>query len=222
MLEVNVLKAAVKVPEILRVPLLKVRKAAAVPSTTMPCTVKLLGFSSSTETEEVPLLMVRVRILVVAPEPPKVLLAAPVKVIFAPAALALVLKLSVPLLVRSPPTERVWAVTVPVAALWKAPPWSIVTNVVTPSVRAVTASYCKTPPVLMVRLYALAAVSIVTVDPEAIVTLSPAVGTTPPDQVAGLLQLPAPGFEVILPDTGSAWPLASTLLSPLAAARAGG
>src|SRR4051812_32498939 len=43
-----------------------------------------------------------------------------------------------------------------------------------------------------VRLRAPAAVSTVTVSPLAMVTSSAAVGTTPPDQVAVLLQLPPP------------------------------
>jgi len=46
---------------------------------------------------------------------------------------------------------------------------------------------------------ALAAVSIVTVSPSAIVTSSAEVGTTPPAQVAVLLQLPPPvPLDVIL------------------------
>ena len=128
----NTLPAIVKLPEILSVPLFKVKKAIGVPSTTVPCTVKFVGFNSSVLAKDVPLLMVSVLMFVVPPVPPNVLFAAPVKVISAPTRLAKVLKSSVPLLVRLPPTERECVVTTPAAPVWKMPPLSIVRRALSP------------------------------------------------------------------------------------------
>ena len=57
-------------------------------------------------------------------------------------------------------------------------------------VRATASSYWSTPPLTTVRLRVEAAVSIVTVQPFVIVTLSAPVGTTPPDHVEPELQSP--------------------------------
>ena len=66
------------------------------------------------------------------------------------------------------------------------------------SVRAVASSYWRTPPLITVRSRAAAAVSIVTVQPLPIVTLSAAVGTTPPDHVAPELQSPPGATQEIV------------------------
>ena len=156
----------VNVPEILSVPLVSVRNADGAPSVVVPCTVNALVERSSTLPDDVPLLIVSVRMSVVAPVPEKELLVAPVNVIPAPAALALVLKSSVPLLVRLPERDRACVVTVPPVADWNVPPAAIVTLPPTVSVRAVAVEYWRTPetPWPTVRLRQAAAVtSIVTV-----------------------------------------------------------
>ena len=105
-----------------------------------------------------------------------VALAAPVKVMPAPAVSAFVLKSIVPALTGCRRRERTCAVCAPVAADWKMPPASTVTLPPTVSVRAVVSSYWRIPPLITVRSRAVAAVSIVTVQPLPIVTLSAAGG----------------------------------------------
>src|SRR5262245_33999130 len=76
------------------------------------------------------------------------------------------------------------------------------TLVPTLRVRADVGSHCRTagvPPVRTLTVKATAAVSIVTVDPFTMVTLSLTVGTTPPTHVAGALQLPPAAVEEMLP-----------------------
>src|SRR5258705_14004648 len=102
--------------------------------------------------DDVPLLRVKVLMFVVAPVPPKVLFVAPVKVMPAAAALGLVLKFNVPLLVRLPPTDRICVVTV--VPVWKIPPLSIVTWAVIFLVWAVSFLLPKAPTLLMVTPYA--------------------------------------------------------------------
>jgi hypothetical protein len=97
--------------------------------------------TSITELESVPLFTVSVRRSVIAPVPLKVLLVAPVKVTFAPAVFALVLKSRTLLFVRFPATERICPVCVPLEADWKVPFVPIITLLPTVSVRAVVASY---------------------------------------------------------------------------------
>src|SRR5207248_197655 len=94
--------------------------------------------------------------------------------------------------VRLPAMETTCVVIVPVAADWNVPPLATVRLAPRVRVRATAESHCKTPDefVPTVRLLATAAVSMVTVVPPEIVTLSVARGTAPPDQIAGLLQLP--------------------------------
>jgi hypothetical protein len=105
--------------------------------------VKLLVESSSTFADDVPLLIVSVRMSVVPPVPENVLLAAPVNVIPAPALLALVLK-SERAVVREVAAQRQHVIgTVPEAADWNVPPAAIVTSPPTVSVRAVVTEYCE-------------------------------------------------------------------------------
>src|SRR5689334_11916788 len=87
----------------------------------------------------------------------------------------------------------------PVVADCNVPPLAIVTLPPTVSVRIVVASNCRIPevPWPTVTLRATAAVSTVTVAPSAMVTSSAAVGTTPPTQVAVLLQRPPAPVETM-------------------------
>ena len=135
------------VPETFSVPLVNVRKAIGVPSVVVPCTLKFVGFNSRMLALDVPLLIVNVLMSVVAPEPPKVLLVAPVNVMPAAAVLAFVLKSSVPLLVKLPPSERTCVVTVQLPGLVNVPPAATVTFNPTVRVRATAESHCKIPEV---------------------------------------------------------------------------
>ena len=114
---------------------------------------------------EVPLFSVMARMSVVAPVPPKVLLAAPVNVMPAPAVSPAVLKSSVPLFVRSPPTERICVPTVPVEAVWNMPPLSIVTLAPAVSVLAVGVFVLQVAAVLDGQIESRRRRSIVTVQP---------------------------------------------------------
>ena len=127
--------------------------------------MKFVGFISTVE-DCAPLAIVIALTSVTAPVPPKVALGSVFpKVRIAPEVSPLVLKSSVPLLVRFPPIVRLLFVTVPVVGDWRFPPLSIVTFKA-----------------------AAVVVSTVTVQPEPMETLSKAVGTTPPVQVAVSLQ----------------------------------
>jgi hypothetical protein len=109
-------------PEILNVPLRRLRYPPG-PSVFPPCNVKLDGLSSRMFAIA-PLLTVIERMSVVAPVPPNVLLAAPVKLMPAPASPPLVLRSRVPLFVRSPLTPNT-RTSEPVAGVWRVPPLSI-------------------------------------------------------------------------------------------------
>src|SRR5262245_45681796 len=156
--------------------------------------------------------MVIVRTSVVAPVPPKVLLVGPAKVMPAPAVLALVLKSRLPLLVRLPPTVRTCPVTAPLTAEVNEPPESIVTLLLTVRLCGAAESNINAPPFCTVTDRADAAVSIVMAQLLVMVTLSPAVGTLPP-QVAGALQSPPPPAQAALPAGGVAWLPARTGLN---------
>ncbi len=173
-------------PLILNVPFAIVRN----PATLRPCTVIVPpGMKSRVEAPLVPLLSVT-PLKSSVPLLANTASAAPVNVIPAPAVSALVLKSSVPAFVRWPPATSRCPVWVPVAADWRAPPDATVMLPFAVSVRAIASSYWSTPPLTTVRLRAEAAVSIVTVQPFVIVTLSAPVGTTPPDHVEPELQSP--------------------------------
>ena len=149
--------------------------------------------------------------------PPNVAGPAPTKRSSAPAVSPFVLKSSAPPFVRSSPTDSRCAVTVPVAADWNVPPATMLTLPFTVSVRAVVASNCSVPevPCPTVKLLMVPSVSIVTVQPSAMVTLSVDAGTTPPLHVPPTLQLPpAPAHETS-PAGRVAWlPVSAVLARP--------
>ena len=109
-----------------------------------------------------------------------------------------------PSFVRLPARLRLWPVWVPAGLDWNVPPACTLTFEPTVSVRAVVCSYWRTPPEATVSEKAMAAVSIVTVFPVAIVTASPAPGTPAGDQVPGALQRPVPA-EVLGVGAVVAW-----------------
>ena len=178
-------------PSILNVPLVIVRK----PAVFAPRTVRVPpGLKLKTGVLLVPLFRVMptvcFRSVVLAPPNVAVASVAPVNTMPAAAVLPLVLKSIVPLLVRFAPMDRTWPVCVPAGWIGIFRRELMVTDVDQPSkFWRVVASNCRIPPLATVTLKALLE-SIVTVCPEAIVTLSPAPGTTPPTQVAGALQFP--------------------------------
>ena len=147
--------------------------------------------------------MVCLKLVSLAEEQSKVAFFAPVNVIPAPDALAVVppapavaLKSMVPLLTILPPTTSEWVVIVlvePEGALRKTLPFLTVTIPVIVIVLPVPVSYCRIPaescPIVREPIAGVS-LSMVTVAPSAIVTSSPAAGTTPPTQVEGFDQLP--------------------------------
>src|SRR5439155_16620077 len=161
------------------------------------------------------LLPVRARRFATGPVPESAASALPVKVRVAPAALPLVLKSSVPSLVRLPPTERTCPVWVPLVALRSVPPGATTTDPPAVSMRAVALSNWSTPeePWPTVRLKQLALPSIVTVVPSAMVTSSEEVGIRRPGHGASgtvEIQPPLPLVVIIpgvlvarLPDSGA-------------------
>src|SRR6185369_13926431 len=100
-----------------------------------------------------------------------------------------------------PPIFKTWPVNDPLPAV-KVPPAATVRSLFTVKVLAGVDMYSSIPlaPCPTVRLRQVAVgTSIVTVAPSAIVTLSVAVGTTPPTQVAVELQFPPAPVEMMLP-----------------------
>jgi hypothetical protein len=123
------------------VPLVSVRKPRV--SALSPRTVN--PDASSVRIVPEPLLAAMARTSVTGPLPVSDALASPVNVRVAPARLPLVLRSSMPWLVTLPPSESVWPVWVPVAALANTAPGETATPPTTVRVRAVEASNRRTP-----------------------------------------------------------------------------
>src|SRR6185295_17352516 len=125
---------------------------------------------------------------------------------------------STPLLVRLAPTDSTCVVTVPAAPVRNVPLLPMVTLLPTVSVRATAVSHCSTeaaPPVPTVTVSATAAVSMVTVAPFTMVTLSVLAGRTPPTHVAVELHSPPAAVELTLPPAVVVWlPLRGVLVPP--------
>ena len=183
---------------IANVPFAMVRK----PEVLAPWTVKAPpGLNWTPLAALVPLFRTTVRTLVEEPASlTQTVLPAPVNVMFAPAVFPFVLKSIVPTFVRWPATDSMWPVCAPPAADRKVPATVALPPRV--SVRAVVSSNSRVPPAVTMRSRATAAVSIVTVQPVVIATLSAAVGTAPPDHVAPELQLP-PGATHVMSARGA-------------------
>src|SRR5262245_25521554 len=166
-----------------------------------PCTVIVPpGTKSSVEAALVPLFRVMPFACLRSSEPTfrRDLSAAPVNVMPAPAVSLFVLKSIVPAFVRFPPTDTTCPVWAPFSPDWKVPPPATLRSPPRVRVLAVISSYCRMPVLPTIRLSATAAVSMITVQPVPIVTLSAAVGT-PPDHVPGELQLPPGATHAMSP-----------------------
>ena len=132
----------------------------------------------------------------------KVLLAAPVNMVFT-LLLANAVKLIVPLFIRSPPMEMLCVLSEAGFTLLESmeAPVEIVT--VPETVNETFALVLKTnvplvPPPTVSELQEVV-ISAVTVEPSAIITSSPAAGATPPTHVVVALQLPPVAVEVMVP-----------------------
>src|SRR6185369_7845871 len=194
-------------PPIRAVPFVAVRNAAALDVT--PCTVRFCGAMSTVAVGAADLSTRIASTSVVAPEPVNDAAAEPLNMSWAPAEPEFVLRSSVPLFVRSPPTASRWPSCVPVSALESVPPGEMRMDDPTASVSAADAANRTMPdvPPPMVRLRQAAFALTVTVRPSGTTTASEAVGPTPPGQGAfGVVevQLPLPA-ATMAPDVDVAW-----------------
>ena len=157
-----------------------------------PCMVKTDGLSSNTEPTLLPLSIVIRSMSVTVPVPPIIALAAPVNLIAAVAALPLLLKSSMPLLMRFPPATSSWPVSVPVSEVRNVAPGLMRISELTVRVTLPVDWNLSNPPepCPTVNPSTVAFTSMTTLAPSAIITWSVGVGRLAPTHVAGSLQFP--------------------------------